>query len=291
MLLTPSFLLLLLAFVRSTAAPTEPVFIATKGKTSRTKQQYTNKIKVMESSAVYTASDAAVALNSIQFMEMLTGIKNSMDVKTYTKSLTRQQPISNDSDIASSESNNDTADLATTTAIWTKSLSVVSRWFRRRAVTHTDDRDTNETTELMYNQCSSQSTSIWNMASKNTCPSHETVSEYVGRLWFLPDSKALKFRETIKIVSLSPDGNSSTVECNTEYHNGSNWVDCSKIVCRFVSVENNVVKGKRLGVKMTLDCELLVWLPLPKAASKAVGKKISSVFESVAIDYFEALAR
>ena len=62
-------------------------------------------------------------------------------------------------------------------------------------------------------------------------------------------------------------------------------------MCRFVSVENNVVKGKRLGVKMTLDCELLVWLPLPKAASKAVGKKISSVFESVAIDYFEALAR
>lgn len=41
---------------------------------------------------------------------------------------------------------------------------------------------------------------------------------------------------------------------------------------------------------MILDYELLVWLPLPKTASNAVGKKVSSVFETVAIDFFEELA-
>jgi len=43
-------------------------------------------------------------------------------------------------------------------------------------------------------------------------------------------------------------------------------------------------------VKMTLDCELLVWLPLPSVASKAVQKKISSVFEEIVAEFFDELA-
>ena len=100
---------------------------------------------------------------------------------------------------------------------------------------------------------------------------------------------------------MQEDGQSSTVECTTQYHNGSRWVDCSRVTCNFASVpigpvgdtsgvqrEGNIVNDAR--VKMTLDCEVLVWLPLPKAASNAVGKKISSVFKTVALDFFDKLA-
>lgn len=54
--------------------------------------------------------------------------------------------------------------------------------------------------------------------------------------------------------------------------------------------ENWSEDEEEVKVKMALDSELLVWLPLPKAASNAVGKKISSVFEAVALDFFEELA-
>jgi hypothetical protein len=43
-------------------------------------------------------------------------------------------------------------------------------------------------------------------------------------------------------------------------------------------------------VKMTLECKLLVWLPLPSIASKAVRKKISSVFEEIVAEFFDDLA-
>ncbi len=43
-------------------------------------------------------------------------------------------------------------------------------------------------------------------------------------------------------------------------------------------------------VKMTLDCKLLIWLPLPPAARRAVARKIIAVFESVAVAFFDELA-
>ena len=38
-------------------------------------------------------------------------------------------------------------------------------------------------------------------------------------------------------------------------------------------------------VKMTLDTEILVWLPLPSMASRAVQKKIGSVFEEIVVEF------
>ena len=61
----------------------------------------------------------------------------------------------------------------------------------------------------------------------------------------------------------------------------------------FVSVEDNSWrrrnKDQRVSVQMSLDGEILVWLPLPKAASKAVGKKIISTFKAAALDFFHEL--
>jgi hypothetical protein len=47
---------------------------------------------------------------------------------------------------------------------------------------------------------------------------------------------------------------------------------------------------ERKRVKMTLDCKLLIWLPLPPAARRAVARKIIDVFESVAVAFFDELA-
>jgi hypothetical protein len=41
---------------------------------------------------------------------------------------------------------------------------------------------------------------------------------------------------------------------------------------------------------MSLDCKLLIWLPLPPAARRAVARKIIAVFESVAVAFFDELA-
>lgn len=144
------------------------------------------------------------------------------------------------------------------------------------------------------------------MDGYSPCPSYETVAEYIGRLWFMNNNNynddanknGIKFRETIKVVSLSHDGTTATVECHTEYYNGSAWVSCCKITCEFSSnapsgEERDGEEGRAvdLGLKMTLECELLVWLPLPGSASRAVKRKIRSVFESVALDFLDERAR
>lgn len=111
---------------------------------------------------------------------------------------------------------------------------------------------------------------------------HETVTEYKAKkIWFLPSMRdGVRFRETIRVISISADGKLSTVECTTQYHNGSRWVDCARVLCKFTS---DVLDSK---VKMSLENEVLVWLPLPKIAIRAVGKKILTVFEQAALDFF-----
>lgn len=147
-----------------------------------------------------------------------------------------------------------------------------------------------------------------------TTTTHETVAEYTGQLWFLPKSKRqIQFRETIRIISLGLDGDTSTIECLTEYYNGKKgkggeWVDCSRILCHFTLLDgvdydevgrgagaagdtnndgdtNDAFSLLQSKVKMTLDCEILVWLPLPSMASRAVRKKIISVFEEVVVEF------
>lgn len=243
---------------------------------------------------VNSATDAAIAMNSIKFLELLSVEKAAADLKTYTQS--PMQP-------------------PTTTVGHTSTTSIIeqhtqstqnesgSSWGFSSWIFASGNTEQPKSNMHSNNHDCLPNESIHSSSKQHTittCTSHETVSEYNARLWFLPASKGvIRFRETIRVLEISHDGQSSTVECLSQYHNGSEWVDCSKLVCKFSSVGSKFENGEQQEisskdeeskVRMALDSELLVWLPLPKAASRAVGKKISSVFESVALGFFEELA-
>ena len=83
----------------------------------------------------------------------------------------------------------------------------------------------------------------------------------------------------------------STVECHTQYYNGKEWIDCSKVICHFTSSSSSLLRQQRQQqqqqiVKMTVDTKLLVRLPLPSVASNAVRKKIGSVFKEIVTEFF-----
>lgn len=269
-----SFVLVVIFLLKcciNTNATTHPVFIST------------SKSKGVK--PVISATEAAVALNSIHFMERLIGVKNSAEVKTYTQSANVLA-----TDYVHSRNGDATATPGRTMFSWTK--NIMPNILKQRFLSSMQDDDVKITNNNSVH-CS-RSKSKWRISS-NPCPTHETVAEYIGQLWFLNKS-GIRFRETMKVVAISPDGKSSTVECNTEYHNGSKWISCSKIICEFTSHSNDRDAEVRqnsddLGVKMKLDCELLVWLPLPNAAKNGVKNKISSVFESVALDFFNTNTR
>lgn len=238
------------------------------------------------SSIVNTATDAAIAINSIEFMELLSGIKNTAQIKTYTQASARSRNVGQ-----ASASSKEQSDESSTSWGWL--------FGGGNSTSSGDDMLGHSSNHDCQPVASGESKS--NRMASSSCVSHETVSEYLGQLWFLPDKRGIQFRERIRVITISEDGMSSTVECTTQYHNGSRWVDCSRVICEFESMpfdmigtengaqQENIVRNDA-KVKMTLKCEVLVWLPLPKAASNAVGKKISSVFEAVALDFFEELA-
>ena len=210
--------------------------------------------------------DAAVAMNSIEFISHLISYKpGAIDIKTYTQTLT---PSPCEYSRATSNGS-------------------VSSWIFGLGMKSSGCAVAQPESNLEYHQFSIPHTS------------HETVIEYFAQLWFLPTKSegGVRFRETIRVLSISDDGQSSTVECTAQYHNGSRWIDCSRVICKltsvpFVSVENNSWRrnrDQRVSVQMSLDGEILVWLPLPKAASKAVGKKIISTFKTAALDFFHEL--
>lgn len=272
----------------SRASNADAVFIETQSKKTTPPKKLGSQLDA-HPTWVVTASDAAQAMNSVKFMDMLVGVKNAARVNTYTH--TPEQVLPEGSILVAE------GDEEKNSASWTPSF-VQSFWRTGDAKVDVDDKGV-----------AKSKIGIESLISTDACsrPSYVTTSEYTGRLWFLPDSTGgIKFRETIKVVSLAADGKSSTIECNTQYHNGKRWVDCSRIVCRFLSVSllhdkdqddrsslqsqkrNNVQDDEQ--VEMSLDSELLVWLPLPGPASRAVQKKISSVFKTVATDFFEELA-
>ncbi len=238
------------------------------------------KVQLSNRRAVNTATEAAIAMNSIEFLEQLMALKDTAGMKTYT------QPLSSRSSaIAGHTSSQVGIEQTNQSSSYREGFSWnFSRWvFGGESVKSTSSgEEAEEPTSLNES----------NMGSKHA--SHETVTEYNAKLWFLPSNKGeMKFRETIRVLSISVDGKSSTVECIAQYYNGSKWVDCSKVICTFSSVPLMSVDNQRhesAKVRMQLDSEILVWLPLPKAASKAVGKKITSVFESAALGFFDELA-
>ena len=206
---------------------------------------------------VLSPIDAATAINSERFINLLVGEKGSKDVKTYTQKT------------SSSNSSHHRHMMSNTWGI--------SKWmmFGGDRSSTVDGDSSNDNDSL-----AKTATSLID----NHMYSVETITEYKASLWFLSNkSKGMRFRETIRILSISSDGQSSTVECISQYHNGSKWVDCSKVICNFSSEDST-------RVRMILDGEVLVWLPLPKSAARAVGKKIINVFEQAALTFFDELA-
>jgi len=235
--------------------------ILAKTSTTETFIATSNRSRLHTSKKMQVSSplDAATAINSERFINLLVGEKGSKDVKTYTQKL------------SSSNSDQNRHVISNTWGI--------SKWMMFGDRSSSNDNDFLPTTSTP---------SIDN----HTSSSHETITEYKASLWFLSNkSKGMRFRETIRILSISPDGQSSTVECISQYHNGSKWVDCSKVICYFLSVAiSNQNSKDNTKVKMILDGEVLVWLPLPKTAARAVGKKIINVFEQAALTFFDELA-
>ena len=108
--------------------------------------------------------------------------------------------------------------------------------------------------------------------------SASTTTEYTGNLWFMRN-KGIRFRETVRISEISRDGKTATVECITKYRAKGRWHDCSKVTCKLSAADR--------GINMVTDSEVLVSLPLPGLAGKAVRSKISSAFESAAEAFFD----
>ena len=105
-----------------------------------------------------------------------------------------------------------------------------------------------------------------------------TTTEYTGNLWFMRN-KGIRFRETIRVSEISRDGISATVECITKYRTKGQWHDCSKVVCTMSAADQ--------GINIVTNSEVLVSLPLPGLAGKAVRSKIASAFNSAAQAFFE----
>eukprot|EP00978_Attheya_sp_CCMP212_P002357 scaffold4850_cov50-Attheya_sp.AAC.8 len=112
---------------------------------------------------------------------------------------------------------------------------------------------------------------------------HETACEYTGTLWFL-GSRGVKFRETVRVVDVSKDGTSALVECDTAYRRGESWIDCSRVTCQLMSSSSSYI-----DVIMQVDSQVLVKIPLPGPAGRAVRKKIGSVFELAATSFLQKL--
>ncbi|KAL7492299.1 hypothetical protein ACHAWT_004358 [Skeletonema menzelii] len=304
------YVFLLCLAILSASHKVTAAFINSQRGTTANQQQ-----KIQQPLIISTAADAAIALNSIAFMNSLCRRKNTADVRTFTQSITASSSMvvvhPKQHDVATSvhNSNNESCierkkqsaskDDDDTLPVWT----LVNVFFRNEKQQHCPQEKlitSPETTTAQRNNNNSK------LHTQPTTTSHKTVAEYMGKLWFLPKDKGtIQFRETIRIVSLGLDGGTSTVECLTEYFNGKGeWVDCSRVLCHFSSLDmtyDEVKRGEAFDVgstadddvsllqskvKMTLDCELLVWLPLPSVASKAVQKKISSVFEEIVTEFF-----
>ena len=267
------------------------------------------QIKTQPSSSIIaTAADAALALNSIDFMNLLSRRKNTADVRTFTQPIT----IDNDDDVRASVHRKNSS-----------SNDESCREKQQLSRLHDDEHDTqlplwpllnvffrNNKQQQQHSCIQKQHHSSQTTKTKKTA--YKTVTEYKGILWFLPQkhcSTSIQFRETIRIISLVGTKR-STIECLTEYYNGKRgeWVDCSRILCHFTSLNDgdddeeddattttattattttrdDTSMTRQSKVKMTLDTELLVWLPLPSMASRAVQKKIGSVFEEIVVEF------
>ena len=211
-----------------------------------------------------TAGEVAQALNSVAFMDLLSRSKNTADVRTYQ----REGAVNNEGRPSST--------------------SLAGICFRGGGGP-----------EAAPSSSELRRPTIW---EDRTCPvprapchgpgrqQHETVTEYTGVLWFVPTrNRGVRFRETLRVLSISDDGASSAVECQTQYHDGSAWRVCSRVVCALRSAGNGEEDVPAGTVQMDVRSELLVRLPIPRIARDAVGRRISSTFGTAAMDFVGGL--
>mmetsp|Transcript_27862 Transcript_27862/g.42664 ORF Transcript_27862/g.42664 Transcript_27862/m.42664 type:complete len:303 (+) Transcript_27862:644-1552(+) len=144
-----------------------------------------------------------------------------------------------------------------------------------------------------------------------------TSCEYTGHLWFLPKSKGIRFREKVYIVTLpstssssssstsssssstlpmtNPPNNHKAIACQTSYHDGTKWIDCSKVTCQFrSSQEDQEDHGGDTPsstpvppLTLLVHTELLLNLPFPKFAIQKIRRKIGSVFQTAVESFLE----
>merc|ERR1712232_50673 len=107
-----------------------------------------------------------------------------------------------------------------------------------------------------------------------TTTAHKSMCEYTGKLWFMP-KKGIQFREIVQVKQLSSDSSLAFVECDTEYKVKDTWTNCSKVKCT-MKYHNDHRDKSTLGVLCQSD--ILVPIPLPRLAKRALNKKIESTF-------------
>lgn len=229
----------------------------------------------MPTAKLHTAADAAIAMNSIEFIRRLSSTKNTDDIKTYTQPLMHLPTVDRSSS--------------------------ADQWrFASRVFGRGDERPVDNTISDRYFSFNSAPVGSVPRCSRTHSPpngpaSRETIAEYIGYVWFLPRSKGIRFRETVRILSISADGWTSSLECRTQYYSGSQWVDCSNIICVFSRISTgddgveSVSSDAEVKLKMALECELLVGY-LPRALSRQIRKTIRNVFKDAALAFFRNLA-
>ena len=107
-----------------------------------------------------------------------------------------------------------------------------------------------------------------------TTTTHKSICEYTGKLWFMP-KKGIQFREIVQVKQSSSDSSLAFVECDTDYKVKDTWMNCSKLKCT-MKYHNDHRDKNTLGVLCQSD--ILVPIPLPRLAKKALNKKIESTF-------------
>ena len=141
---------------------------------------------------VNTATDAAIAMNSVHLMDLLSGINNTVDMKPYTRDqdATAQSPLLDDNASDCEEHDDGTPD---NSGSWTSWLFGKDD---NKTGDHIIDGDLSNFDSLPLKQSKFQP-NVECGTSHNDM--HETVTEYVGHLWFLPNSKGgIKFRENFE---------------------------------------------------------------------------------------------
>lgn len=200
---------------------------------------------------------AAQAMNSVAFLSELVKLKDTSDVKFYVG--------------GTSSNGNEHDDRNTGISSEPKAASQ----FLRRI------RGGFSAAGMQRHLKGEEDVTIKTDTTSSRCKLATTSTEYTGNLWFMP-KKGVRFQETVSISNISKDGSSAVVECVTKYRRSGRWVDCSKVICKLSSVEQ--------GIDIVADSIVLVRLPLPGVAGKAVRSKISSSFETAAATFFGGIA-